>query len=416
MSIQPKRKRRRSPGLEVKERDGYWHVEGTVRAGGRSCRVRKSTGHPADDAHYDDAVAERNRVEREIIDAAVHGVKPSRSFAQASLDYLERARKRPLGATHIRTVKHLAKHFGLKLLRDIDASEIAKYFSKYHAGKKAETHERYKNTLCAILVHSRNMGHIDQVPYIDRDDDARFPLRHKRITNRWLPLEDCFLLIDHAASHLRPQLAVKFATGARDPQLIGARIGDFTLAPGHGKVIFHGTKNDDDVVASLQDWAVSCVQEYFQTARRNARRNDPAFLTNKGKPYVDFGGRWGGRIKKGFNAARRRAADYLIEEAKRKVATGLAETIEETEEFGRAASLRKATPHWLRHSMATHMLKGGADLGTTMAQGGWRDARSLSIYDHDIPDHRRAAVNRIQRVGGNAPAATSIKQRKKIHK
>ncbi|MDX9862925.1 MAG: tyrosine-type recombinase/integrase [Rhodospirillales bacterium] len=372
-------------------------MEGTVRAGGRSCRIRRSTGFPADDDHFEIAQTEKNRLETEIINAAVHGLPPTRSFAEAAIAYLKLPRERPLGATQVRCVQQLNKHFGLMTLRSIDETAIAAYFEKHHAGNKPASLERVKNALSAVLVYAKRMKWIDMLPDMFRDEDARNPLRRRRVTDKWLPMEDCFLIIDHAAPHLRPQLAVKFATGCRDPQLASVKIGDFTLDLGRGQVIFRGTKNDDDVVSSLQDWAVECVLEYFQTERKNARRSDPAFLTDKGKPYASSHGRWGGRIKKGFNSARRRAAESLLKQAAEEVEAGIAECLETTEKFERAEKLKRATPHWLRHSMATHMLKLGGDVGSTMDQGGWRDARSLQIYNHDVPEHRRTVVNRIQR-------------------
>jgi integrase len=55
------------------------------------------------------------------------------------------------------------------------------------------------------------------------------------------------------------------------------------------------------------------------------------------------------------------------------------------------ALLNQLTPHWFRHLLATTMLASG-DLESTMNQGGWRDARSVMGYSHDVPERRRAVV------------------------
>src|SRR5262249_140513 len=116
------RKSAQEPPLALlKERDGYWHATGTLMAGRRTTRVRKSLALPVASTSFRQAelaLAEYLDDEKARINGCT---ERGDSVAVAALGYLNAARARPLGASTIRIVKKTKDRFDGRRLNAITA-------------------------------------------------------------------------------------------------------------------------------------------------------------------------------------------------------------------------------------------------------------------------------------------------------
>ncbi|RJF89276.1 hypothetical protein D3874_21785 [Oleomonas cavernae] len=394
------------------ERDGHWHITGTLRIGDRTQRIRQSTGLPAISALRADAEAVRFKLERQMRDAIVHGIKPSCEVAEAADRYLRMERDKPLGWREINVIKQVNEALGRRTFERISDEEWSMFVDATNAGNSAATKRRWLNCLLPFLrwcAHPSS-GWLKQMPEIKR---PRLPRRRKEVARRrvvdFRPDLIAFL-ISHAAPHLAAQLWVEWSTGARVSSILfGCRLCDLSLTPGREQIVFLETKNDDSVVASLHPRAVKAIKEYLDYRGNLFDREGPLFLDHQNRPYSDRtrAGRISGSNKTAFRAMRRRAVHGLIREAVLLRRAGDAAAAEAKKADARL--LAKVTQHWFRHALATNMLSAGADLKSIMEQGGWRDVESVLAYAHGVESVRRRHVLNLP-----VPQERKAKSRKKM--
>ena len=309
--------KRRSPGLEVIERDGTWHVVGTVRVAGldgrrRSSRVRKSTGLPATPETLGAAEALRDNWTVEIRNQVIHGVAPSVPLSVAIEQFLARAREheRKPGWREVATMQDALKKFGVRHLSDISSDEWTRYVDTRCEGRAAATRERYLNTLMSFLNWCAKPGRrwiTDKaLPVFERNASARKPKhRLRRRVSEWRP-ELIRLLIDNASWHLRPQLWMQWSTGQRVSAVLKVRLCDVVLVAGREQVNFRKTKTGEPVTASLHPAAAEAIRHYLDRRGRLSDREGPLFLTKSGKPYHTEG-ELSGHNRAAFNNAKAKA-------------------------------------------------------------------------------------------------------------
>jgi integrase/recombinase XerD len=149
-------------------------------------------------------------------------------------------------------------------------------------------------------------------------------------------------------------LLTLYAAGLRVSELVGLRVADVDLRGGFVSVLGKGGKRR---VVPLDGTACNAIELYRQQVRPLwARPTEPRlFLTSRRKPMT----------RQGF---------WKLIRA-----------------HGRAAGITKRlTPHVIRHSFATHLLQGGADLRAVQAMLGHADIGTTQIYTHVTGDHVRA--------------------------
>jgi site-specific recombinase XerD len=143
---------------------------------------------------------------------------------------------------------------------------------------------------------------------------------------------------------------VLYATGLRVSELLSLRLGSIDWIARTVRVVGKGAK---ERLALLGDLAVDALERYIHEGRPallKSGTSDALFLSNLGKPLS----------VRGFHVI---LQGHL-----------------------RAAGIeRHVTPHTLRHSFATHMLEGGADLRTVQELLGHASiSLTLDTYSHVI--------------------------------
>jgi integrase/recombinase XerD len=149
-------------------------------------------------------------------------------------------------------------------------------------------------------------------------------------------------------------LEVLYAAGLRVSELVRLKIQDVHLDAGFVRVFGKGSK---ERVVPIGQYAREKILFYLEQARGRLIRGQASpylFLARAGQPMS----------RQGFwKLLRQHAAS--------------------------AGLLKKVTPHSLRHSFATHLLEGGADLRAVQLMLGHADISTTQIYTHVTRDRLR---------------------------
>jgi integrase/recombinase XerD len=176
-------------------------------------------------------------------------------------------------------------------------------------------------------------------------------------------------------------LEVLYAGALRVSEIIEAKLQDLKLEAGY--MLVRG-KGDKERVVPLGRSAQDAVREYLQDSRpvliaMQAARRGPHFSHRRrevGHPTFNvesagallFIARGGGKLT-------RQRVWQMVKTAS-------------------ASSGRRASPHMLRHSCATHMVENGADLRTVQTILGHADISTTQVYTHLALDRLRSAYQK----------------------
>jgi len=156
----------------------------------------------------------------------------------------------------------------------------------------------------------------------------------------------------------RAMLEVMYAAGLRVSELVGLRVDDIHLRDDF--VLCRG-KGGKERIVPIGGAAVEAVRKYLEEARPRLLKQptDALFLTRRSGPFT----------RQGFWKMLRGHA--------------------------RAAHLTvKTSPHVLRHSFATHLLEGGADLRSVQLMLGHSQITTTQIYTHVSRDRLRKVYDK----------------------
>jgi len=157
----------------------------------------------------------------------------------------------------------------------------------------------------------------------------------------------------------RAMLELLYATGLRVSELVSLELNDLNLET---RVLVARGKGSKERLVPVGAPAADAVRAYLFSARDallRGRRSKDLFVTPRG----------GRMTRQGF-------AKIVARHA-------------------RAAGIRRPiSPHKLRHSFATHLLEGGADLRAVQAMLGHADVSTTQIYTHVDRTHVRRLYDR----------------------
>ncbi len=143
-------------------------------------------------------------------------------------------------------------------------------------------------------------------------------------------------------------LELLYASGLRVSELIGLKILDINLEAGFVRVFGKGSK---ERIVPMGSGAMNALQKYLEKGRPKLLKADTTspylFVARAGKPMT----------RQGFWKLLRK---YALE----------------------AGLKKKVSPHSLRHSFASHLLEGGADLRAVQVMLGHVDITTTQIYTH----------------------------------
>ena len=237
---------------------------------------------------------------------------------------------------------------GVESIESAGVSELREYV--YHLKDRGLQATSIRRALAAIRTY---FGFLLAEGHVRADPTERVDLPR---TGRRLPYalgrEDVVRLLDapDVSDRLywrdKALLEFAYASGVRVSELIGLKVRDLDLVEGLALVFGKGAK---ERVVPIGRSAIRALDVYLREIRPGLARDAPGavFLNARGQPLSRMGV---------WKILRRQVR--------------------------RAGIRRRVSPHTLRHSFATHLLEGGADLAAVQELLGHADIATTQVYTH----------------------------------
>lgn len=156
----------------------------------------------------------------------------------------------------------------------------------------------------------------------------------------------------------RAMLEFLYATGLRVSELCRVRVSDLDSNAGFVRVVGKGNKHR---IVPVGRSALASVDHYLTSGR-------PRLLKGRGSPYLFVTNRAGSMTRQSF---------WKLLAA-----------------YGKKVGIfHDLTPHVIRHTFATHLLEGGADLRSLQTMLGHADISTTQIYTHVMRSRLRKTVD-----------------------
>jgi integrase/recombinase XerC len=253
---------------------------------------------------------------------------------------------RSYGSDLAQLSKHLDGEF------DLNPSRLRQYLRK-HAPTPV-TRARKLSTLRTFVKHLKATGHLTSDP----TEALEAPIRRKRLPKALSPLQASDLL-DQDSGGKTPLrdlalLELMYAAGLRASETVGVDLHHIDFKDRSLRV--HGKGNKQRVTLFGQACA-EAIQQYVSAERVPPKTGDALFT----------------------NAQGRRITTRTVQNVVKRWAR-------------RAGLPPDVSPHTLRHSFATHLLDGGADLKSVQQLLGHESLATTQIYTHLSIERLRKTV------------------------
>jgi integrase/recombinase XerD len=240
------------------------------------------------------------------------------------------------------------------------AEEIGKYLHLlYNQGLGSRSVARHLSTLRNFAAFLLREGTIS----VDPTASLSLPRQWKNLP-KFLNHNEIDRLLEapdpdkRTGTRDRAMVELLYSSGLRVSELCELQVSDFNEELGVVRVVGKGNKQRLVPVGSS---AAKAIAEYRRTGR-------PTLLEGRGSKYLFVTARGTRITRQGF---------WKLLRA-----------------YGTKAGIfRRLTPHVLRHSFATHLLEGGADLRSVQTMLGHADISTTQIYTHVMRSRLREIVD-----------------------
>jgi integrase/recombinase XerD len=240
-----------------------------------------------------------------------------------------------------RDLKHFQEYLKsaqVNSLKNISRTHISAFISSLAGlGLASSSIERHVAAVKSLFGHLVREGLIQSNP----TSDIKPPKKSKKLPKA-LTFNEAKILVESPKSlRDRAIMELLYATGIRASELIQLSLNDMNLDVGFIKCFGKGGK---ERIVPLGASAAAAIKQYVKSERKKSD-SDALFLDKYGRPFTRQG-LWS-LVKK----------------------------------YVRASGIRQsATTHTLRHSFATHLLEGGADLRSVQEMLGHSDISTTQVY------------------------------------
>lgn len=244
---------------------------------------------------------------------------------------------------------------GINDLDNIYYSEITDYLVKQkNEGISSSTSARYISAFKSFFNYLHQNKYIRQNPSERLKSNRRY--RKLPVVLTINEIDEIFAIpdiSDKLGLRDRAMLEVLYSSGLRVSELINLKISDLFLADEVIRVLGKGNKQR---IVPIGSSAINWLNKYFLNSRIFLEKKDKSknivFLNNRGTGLTRMGV-W-------------KIILYYTNEAK---------------------IIKEVHPHTFRHSFATHLVEGGADLRAVQEMLGHADISTTQIYTHIDRDY-----------------------------